>query len=96
MKLREATPVRHDRTSAFVMRKRGCSMEEVLMPVYERSAMAADLRARRVKAGVSLRDAASRAGVRAVEWSGVEQGRLVPDSMEEWSKLRAAAEGGAR
>ena len=89
---RKAEPVRYERTSAFVTRQRGCSMEEVQMPVYERSAMAEDLRERRVKAGVSLRDAASRAGVRAAELSGVEQGRLLPASMEMWERLRAAAE----
>lgn len=95
MKLRKAEPVRYERTSAFVMRARGCSMEEIQLPVYEPSAMAADLRERRRKAGVSLRDAASSAGVRAVEWSGVEQGRLCPESVEDWQVLRLAAKGGA-
>ncbi len=90
MKLREAQPVRHERSQAFVTRSRGCGIEEVLRPVYAASAMAADLRERRVRASVSLRDAASRAGIRAVEWSGVEHGRLVPESMDDWDALRKA------
>lgn len=90
--LRDAVPVRHERTVAFVTRARGCGLEEVLRPVYAASAMAADLRERRVKASVSLRDAASRAGIRAVEWSGVEQGRLVPESMDDWNAMRKAVE----
>lgn len=90
MKLREVTPLRHRRTNAFVMRARGCTMEEVTMPVFEPSAMAVDLRERRVKAGVRLGEAASRAGVRVLEWSGVETGRLVPDSMDDWETLRKA------
>lgn len=91
MKLREAPPVRHERAAAFVTRARGCGIEEVRRPVYERSAMADDLRARRVQASVSLRDAASRAGIRAVEWSGIEQGRLVPEAPKDWDVLRAAS-----
>jgi hypothetical protein len=91
-RLRMAVPVRHERTVAFVTRARGCGLEEVLRPVYAASAMAADLHERRVKASVSLRDAASRAGIRAVEWSGVEQGRLVPESMDDWNAMRKAVE----
>ncbi len=91
MRLREAQPVRHERAPAFVTRARGCGMEEVRRPVYEVSGLAADLRAGRVLAGVSLRDAASRAGIRAVEWSGIEQGRLVPESAADWGVLRTAA-----
>lgn len=92
IKLREAAPLRHERAQAFVTRARGCALEEVLRPVYEPSAMADDLRQRRVTAGTSLRDAASQVGIRASEWSGVEQGRLVPESMTDWTRLRAAVE----
>lgn len=93
MRLREVTPMRHERGSAFVKRARGCGIEEVRRPVYAASPMAEDLRSRRVRASVSLRDAASRAGIRAVEWSGVEQGRLVPESPADWEVLRGAALG---
>ncbi len=90
MRLREAEPVRHERSHAFVTRTRGCGLEEVRRPVYAGSAMAEDLRQRRVHANVSLRDAASRAGIRAIEWCGVEQGRLLPESMADWDVLRGA------
>jgi hypothetical protein len=93
MRLREAQPVRHERTTAFVTRDRGCRGEEVRRPVYQASPMAEELHERRVRASVSLRDAASRAGIRAVEWSGVEQGRLVPESPADWEVLRGAVLG---
>lgn len=93
MRLREAAPVRHERRPAFVTRSRGCGIEEVRSPVYVVSPMATELRARRVGASVSLRDAASRAGIRAIEWSGVEQGRLVPESADDWIVLREAIGG---
>lgn len=92
MKLREALPIRYERGAAFVTRERGCTLEEVAHPVYEPSAFAADLRERRITAGVSMRDAASRAGMRAVEWSGVEQGRLLPETREDWEAMRKAVE----
>ena len=58
--------------------------------MYALSPMAAELRERRVRAAVSLRDAASRAGIRAIGWSGIEHGRLVPESASDWEKLRGA------
>jgi hypothetical protein len=90
MRLREALPIRHERTDAFVKQARGCSIEQVRSPVYALSPMATELRTRRVQASISLRDAASRAGIRAVEWSGVEQGKLVPESRADWDVLRKA------
>lgn len=91
MRLREAVPVRHERSDAFVKRARGCSIEQVRSPVYAVSAMATELRWLRVRASVSLRDAASRAGIRAIEWSGIENGRLVPETTADWDALRKAA-----
>ena len=93
MRLREAVPVRHERSAAFVKQSRGCSIEQVRSPVYALSPAAAELRERRVRASVSLRDAASRAGIRAVEWSGVEHGKLVPESASDWDVLRKAITG---
>lgn len=90
MRLRDAIPVRHERTAAFVKQARGCSIEQVRSPVYAVSPAATELRARRVRASVSLRDAASRAGIRAIEWSGVEHGKLVPASPADWDVLRKA------
>lgn len=90
MRLRDAVPVRHERSDAFVMRKRGCSIEQVRSPVYAVSPAATELRARRVRASVSLRDAASRAGIKAIEWNGIEHGRLVPESSSDWDQLRRA------
>lgn len=90
MRLRDAIPVRHERSDAFVKQARGCSIEQVRSPVYAVSAAATELRERRVRASISLRDAASRAGIRAVEWSGVEQGKLVPESSADWDVLRKA------
>lgn len=90
MRLREAVPVRHERSAAFVKYTRGCSLEEVRSPVYAVSPMATELRVRRVGASISLCDAASRAGIRAIEWSGVEQGKLVPETTADWDVLRKA------
>ena len=91
MRLRDAVPVRHERSAAFVKQARGCSIEQVRSPVYAISAMATELRERRVRGAVSLRDAASRAGIRAIEWAGIERGRLVPESSADWDVLRKAA-----
>jgi len=90
MRLREAVPVRHERSDAFVMRARGCSIEQVRSPVYAVSAAATELRVRRVRACISLREAASKAGIRAIEWSGVEHGKLVPESSADWDILNKA------
>lgn len=92
MRLREAQPVRYVRAQAFVTRARGCGLEEVRRPEYEVSQTAKDLREQRVRASVSLRDAASRAGIRAVEWSGIEHGRIVPESTADWAVLQGAVQ----
>jgi hypothetical protein len=90
MRLREAVPVRHERSDAFVKRARGCSIEQVRSPVYAVSPAARELRERRVRESISLCDAASRAGIRAIEWSGVEHGKLVPEAAADWDVLRRA------
>lgn len=90
MRLREVAPARHERTAAFVTRERGCSYEEVRRPMYRLSQGAHDLAALRKKLGVGLRDAAIRIGVRAVELSGLEHGRLEPEDPDGWSKILEA------
>lgn len=90
MKILEARPLRHERSLAFVTRERGCFLEDVMLPVFDRHPRARALRTKRVSTGMSLGVAASRAGIRAAQWSGIEQGRLVPETESGWSELEAA------
>lgn len=94
MKLVPASPIRHERSVAFVTRQRGCSVEDVRLPVYERSRGAVKILALRKTLGLGLRDAASRMGIRAAELSGLERGSLVPEHRATgWSELEAALRG---
>lgn len=90
MKFREATPIRHRRGVAFVTRARGCGLEDVRTPSYDVRPEAHALAALRKEAGLGLHDAASKLGMRAVELSGLEHGRLVPEDRGEWARLTAA------
>jgi len=90
MKLVEATPLRHERTAAFVTRTSGCSLEDIRRPVYARTPEAERLHAARVARGFGLRDAALALGLRPIELSGLEHGRLVPASTEDWTLLERA------
>ncbi len=78
MKLREATPIKFTRGTSFVTRERGCSMEDVRVPSYNISVEARGLSELRKQLGLSLRDAASKVGVSAVEFAKLERGQLVP------------------
>lgn len=94
MKLVPASPIRHERSVAFVTRQRGCSVEDVRLPVYERSRGAERIVALRKELGLGLRDAASRMGIRAAELSGLERGSLVPEHRATgWPELEAALRG---
>jgi len=84
MRLREATPRTHVRAPGFVTRSRGCGLEDIRMPLYDVSPEAHALSALRKEIGLGLRDAASKLGIRAIELSELERGRLVP---ENWSKI---------
>lgn len=90
MKLVEAIPVRYERGAAFVTRESGCSLEDIRRPIFDHSPQAERLHAARVARGFGLRDAALALGLRAVELSGLENGRLVPESPSDWTLLEAA------
>jgi hypothetical protein len=87
VKIVPAIPVRHERSVAFVTRQRGCSMEEIRSPVFDLSPRAEKLHALRLGLGLGLRDAASQMGIRAVELSGLERGRMVPSRAADWALL---------
>lgn len=87
MKLRAAEPAGYERGPAFVTRARGCGLEDVRTPVYEKGSNAAALRLLRTHAKLGLRDAASALGISAVELSGLERGRLVPEDKNDWLKM---------
>lgn len=87
MKLIKADPSGYERSAAFVTRARGCTLEDVRTPVYPVSARAGALRVLRRTKGLGLRDAASLLGIRAVELSGLERGRLVPEDEGEWMNM---------
>lgn len=87
MRLREATPIEHRRSAAFVTRTRGCGLEDVRTPVYVVSVEAKGLLELRKQFGLGLRDAAGKIGIKAVELSGLEQGRLVPEGAADWMKM---------
>ena len=87
MRFTEATPTRYERSPAFVTRERGCSLEDVRRPVFIIGSQAQGLTRRRKELGLGLRDAAARLGMRAVELSGLEHGRLVPVDREEWARM---------
>ena len=94
MRLVPASPIRYERSVAFVTRQRGCSLEDVRVPVYERSRGAERIVALRKEIGLGLRDAASRMGIRAAELSGLERGSLVPEHRATgWSEIEAALRG---
>ena len=96
MKIVPASPIRHERSVAFVKRQRGCSLEEVRVSVYEHSPGAERIVALRKELGLGLRDAAIRMGIRAAELSGIERGSLVPEHRATgWSELEAALRGGS-
>ena len=87
MKLVAVEPSRYERGAAFITCVRGCTLEDVRTPVYPSSTRAGALRTLRKVARLGLRDAASMLGVRAVELSGLERGRLVPEDESEWLKM---------
>jgi hypothetical protein len=96
MKLIKASPSGYERSPAFVTRARGCELEDVRSPVYRVSARAGALRTLRQGARLGLRDAASELGVSAVELSGLERGRLVPEDEKEWPKMMETLDRRAR
>jgi len=87
VKLREATPYKHERGIAFVTRSRGCGLEDIRTPLYDVCPGARAISATRKEAGLGLRDAAIKFGIRAVELSGLESGRLVPEDPNEWATM---------
>lgn len=93
MKLREVSPLVYRRSSAFVTHTRGCGLEDVRMPSYDVRPEARALSALRKDAGLGLHAAAGRIGIRAVELSGLEHGRLVPEDTGEWAKMAAKLKG---
>jgi len=92
MRLIKASPSGYERSAAFVTRARGCGLEDIRSPVYRVSARAGALRTLRQGAGLGLRDAASEMGVSAVELSGLERGRLLPEDENEWLKMLGTLE----
>ena len=92
MKLREATPVGYHRGAAFVTRTRGCALEDVRTPQYWVSQAALDLADYRKELGLGLSVAANKIGIRAVELSGLEHGRYVPEEPGAWAKMMEALE----
>lgn len=90
--LRASVPVSYRRGAAFVTRARGCGLEDVRTPVYTLSRQATDLATYRKELGLGLRDAANRIGIRAVELSGLEHGRLVPEDPSDWERMMGALE----
>lgn len=92
MRLRKVAPIGTRLTSAFVSREDGCGgLEEVVMPEYPDDGGAGErFRARRVAAGLLLRQAAAKLGLTAEEVSGLEFGRYVPEGG--WDALYAALE----
>lgn len=95
MKLVKAVPLRHERGAAFVMRARGCNLEDVRRPVYDIGPSARRLRGLRVERGLGLRDAAGRLGLRAVELSQLERGVVVPSNPSDWTVLLGRLQDGA-
>ncbi len=87
MKLKKAVPDGFRRGTAFVSRERGCSMEEVRVPVYHVSLEACLLVELRKARGLGLHVAANKLGIRAVELSGLEHGRLVPEEPSAWKRM---------
>lgn len=87
MKLIEVTPSAHRRGAAFVTRSRGCGLEDVRTPVYNVSEEARQLSVLRRERGIGLRDAAAALGIRAVELSGLEHGRLAPEEPGDWQQM---------
>lgn len=85
MKLREAAPVRHTRGPAFVTSVRGCTLADIRTPSFALASEARALAERRLELGLGLRDAAIRLGIRAIELSGLEHGRLVPENPGDWA-----------
>jgi hypothetical protein len=78
---------------AFVSRGRGCGLEEIVMPRYYLAREAQAFAALRKRLGLGLRDAAVKLGIRAVELSGLEHGRLVPEDPSAWAELARKLEG---
>lgn len=92
MKLLDVTPIGYERGAAFVSRARGCGLEDVRTPVYPASAHAGALHTLRRVAGLGLRDAASVLGLRAVELSALERGRVTPEDESEWVRMMETLE----
>jgi hypothetical protein len=91
MKLREATPLEHRRGTAFVSRERGCGMEDVRTPVFNVSIEARGLLELRKQLGLGLSEAANKIGIRAVELSELEHGKLVPEGgRKDWINMAEA------
>jgi hypothetical protein len=87
MKFRITIPSHYERSPAFLMRRRGCALEDVRAPVYLVSAPAVELRALRLSRRMGLTDAARKLGIRALELAGLERGHLEPEELSEWSNM---------
>lgn len=72
------TPIGTRETLAFVTRESGCGVETLKLDVFsdEDRARGEALRERRVAAGLCLGQAADFLGLRAVDLSGLERGRM--------------------
>ena len=76
---------------AFVTRESGCSLENVMIPVYPPSPRGERLFSRRIhRTEHTLREAARLFGLTAVELSGLEHGWYTLGSDAEWDRMEAA------
>lgn len=94
MKFVEARPVKYTRGTAFLTRERGCTLEEILTPIYTIGSCARILTMQRKHLGLGLREAALRLQISAVELSGLERGHLVPERGSDWDTLLRGLDGG--
>ena len=88
MKLRPVEPRSHQRSATFVTRARGCTLEEILAPIYTVPEEARELFRFRKEKGIGLGVAAGKLGIRVVELSGLERGRYVPEDPSDWARMK--------
>ena len=91
MKLQKVIPAAYRLGPTFAMRARGCTLEDIRMPVYHVSVQAKGFRAARRAARVGIGDAAAKLGISAIELSGLESGKYRLEDPKDWARMEEVA-----
>lgn len=85
LRIHKVKPIGTRKASAFVDSWRGFDrwgVSDVKLPVYPPSPRRKELRDARERAGLTMTEAARRAGISVMEWCGLERGSHVPEDWE--------------